>query len=134
MVMRGREVRRLGVVDITDPVSIANAAAAGRPVQDIPADNEVDDPNHLDQAEHPGVIDVRPRAAVARSPLVGRESTTTRRLAELERIARRLAALDPYLETIDDETFCAFCDTFGGSHERDCVWLLADTWVRRHTP
>jgi hypothetical protein len=128
MVMRGREVRRLGVVDITDPLSIANAAA-GRPAPESPATgDEIDDP------EHSGVIDVRPRAAVARSPLVGRESTTTRQLAELERITRRLAALDPYLETIDDETFCAFCDTFGGSHERECVWRLADTWVRRHTP
>jgi hypothetical protein len=129
MVMRGREVRRLGVVDVTDPESIANAAAVGgalrdtTPVTDGPAD-----------PEHPEVIDVRPRAAAARSPLVGRESASSRQLAELERIARRMAAVDPYLETIDDETFCAFCDTFGGSHARDCVWLLADTWVRRQTP
>jgi hypothetical protein len=128
MVMRGREVRRLGVVDITDPASIANAAA-GLPSQDSPTTTE--EPADQDDSS---VIDVRPRAAVARSPLVGRESTTTRQFAELERIARRVAALDPYLETIDDETFCAFCDTFGGSHTRDCAWLLADTWVRRHTP
>jgi hypothetical protein len=129
MVMRGREVRRLGVVDVTDPESIANAAAAGGSLRDnSSATDEPADPAGA------AVIDVRPRAAVARSPLVGRESTTTRQLAELERIARRVAALDPYLETIDDETFCAFCDTFGGSHTRDCAWLLADTWVRRHSP
>jgi hypothetical protein len=129
MVMRGREVRRLGVVDVTDPESIANAAAAGGSLRDNGTVTEVPaDP------EHPAVIDVRPRAAVTRSPLVGRESSTSRQLAELERIARRVAAIDPYLETIDDETFCAFCDTFGGTHTRDCVWLLADTWVRRHTP
>jgi len=128
MVMRGREVRRLGVVDVTDPASIANAAAAGRPLrEDTPTTDQPAGP------ERPAAIDVRPRAAVARSPLVGRESTTSRQLADLERIARRMAAIDPYLETIDDETFCAFCDTYGGSHTRDCVWLLADTWVRRHT-
>src|SRR5690349_10330112 len=131
MVMRGREVRRLGVVDVTDPESIANAAVAtGRPLQEV-APTPVREAADTERARATAAptIDVRPRAAAARSPLVGRESTTSRQLAELERIARRMAALDPYLETIDDETFCAFCDAFGGTHTRDCAWMLADAWV-----
>jgi hypothetical protein len=67
-------------------------------------------------------------------PLVGRESSTARKLQELELIVRRIAATDPYFETIDDEVFCALCEARNHAHRDDCVWLAAEGWVRSYLP
>jgi hypothetical protein len=66
-------------------------------------------------------------------PLVGRE-TAGRKLKDLEQIARRLAATDPYMETDSNDLFCALCDARGRAHRDDCVWLAANEWVHRYLP
>ena len=111
MVMRGREVRRLGIVDITDPASITNAAAAGRSLREsTPATDKPAGP------ERPPVIDVRraPRSPAHRSSAANRAACPGNSPSW-----NALPASPPSTPTwsrIDDETFSAFCDTFGGSH------------------
>jgi hypothetical protein len=81
------------------------------------------------------------RSATARAfdakrnePLVGRESITTRKLKELEQLVRRVAAIDPFYETMDDDQFCAFCEARGHRHTEECAWLTCRRWVERNLP
>jgi hypothetical protein len=67
-------------------------------------------------------------------PHVARETNTTRKLRELEQIVRRVAATDPYLETVDHEVFCSMCEARGRAHTDECVWLAAKGWMRRFLP
>jgi hypothetical protein len=79
----------------------------------------------------------RPFDAKRNEPLAGRdgrESITTRKLNELELLVRRVAALDPFYETVDDEQFCAFCEARGRRHNEDCAWLTCSRWVQRNLP
>jgi hypothetical protein len=76
----------------------------------------------------------RPFDARRNEPVVGRESITTRKLKELEVLVRRVAALDPFYETVDDEQFCAFCEARGRRHTEECAWLTCSRWVQRNMP